>query len=152
MPACQSTDDMSTRKGREGKKLSLAYECALHGRLNRGIQVWAPGKQQKDCQSRKQQLKKKKSGCGVSSAQAERNQPSRLSLVPLRILHGNNSFLEIPSKNWKIYKTKLAQQAANGPAWMPHALKSLCLVHFWSWMNSLFSLLAFWGSKNWPPV
>ena len=29
--------------------------------------------------------------------------------------------------------------------------QALCLVHFWSWVNSLFSLLALWGNKNWPP-
>ena len=34
---------------------------------------------------------------------------------------------------------------------MPQALKSLCLIQFWNWKNSLFSLLALWGSKNWPP-
>ena len=40
---------------------------------------------------------------------------------------------------------------ANGPVWMPQALNPLCLIQFWSWMNSLFSILAFWGNKNWPP-
>ena len=30
-------------------------------------------------------------------------------------------------------------------------LKTLCLIHFWGWMNSLFPLLALWGNKNWPP-
>ena len=34
---------------------------------------------------------------------------------------------------------------------MPQALKTLCLIHFWGWMNSLFPLLALWGIKNWPP-
>ena len=34
---------------------------------------------------------------------------------------------------------------------MPQALKPLCLVHFLSWENSLFPLLALWGNKNWPP-
>ena len=33
---------------------------------------------------------------------------------------------------------------------MPQALKPLCLVHFWSWENSPFSVLALWGNKNWP--
>ena len=34
---------------------------------------------------------------------------------------------------------------------MAQALKPLCLIQFWSWMNSLFSILALWGNKNWPP-
>ena len=34
---------------------------------------------------------------------------------------------------------------------MPQALKTLCLIHFWGWKNSLFPLLAIWGNKNWPP-
>ena len=34
---------------------------------------------------------------------------------------------------------------------MPQALKPLCLIGFWNWKNSLFSLLALWGNKNWPP-
>ena len=34
---------------------------------------------------------------------------------------------------------------------MPQALKTHCLIPFWSWMNSLFSLLALWGNKNWTP-
>ena len=40
---------------------------------------------------------------------------------------------------------------ANGPVWMPQALNPLCLIQFWSWMNSLFPLLALCGKKNWPP-
>ena len=33
---------------------------------------------------------------------------------------------------------------------MPQALKPLCLIHFWSWENPPFSLLALWdwGNKN----
>ena len=31
------------------------------------------------------------------------------------------------------------------------ALKTLCYIHFWSWENSLFPLLALWGNKIWPP-
>ena len=54
-------------------------------------------------------------------------------------------------KSWKNFRTKVAQQDANGPVWMPQALKTLCLIHFWGWMNSLFPLLALWGNKNWPP-
>ena len=34
---------------------------------------------------------------------------------------------------------------------MSQALKTHCLIHFWSWEKSLFSLLALWGNKNWPP-
>ena len=26
-----------------------------------------------------------------------------------------------------------------------------CLIQFWSWVNSLFPLLALWGNKNWTP-
>ena len=33
---------------------------------------------------------------------------------------------------------------------MPQALKTLCLIHFWGWVNSPFQLLALWGNKNWP--
>ena len=52
---------------------------------------------------------------------------------------------------WKIIRTKWAQRAANGPVWIPQALKPICLIQFWSWVNSLFPLLALWGNKNWPP-
>ena len=31
---------------------------------------------------------------------------------------------------------------------MPQTLKPLCLIHFLSWENSLFWLLALWGNKN----
>ena len=34
---------------------------------------------------------------------------------------------------------------------MALALKTLCLIQFLSWVNSLFPLLALWGNKNWPP-
>ena len=34
---------------------------------------------------------------------------------------------------------------------MLQALKTLCLIHFLHWMNSLFQSLALWGNKNWPP-
>ena len=34
---------------------------------------------------------------------------------------------------------------------MFQALKTLCLIHFWGWKNSLFPLLALWRNKNWPP-
>ena len=34
---------------------------------------------------------------------------------------------------------------------MPQAHKPLCLIRFWSWRNSLFSLLALCSNKNWPP-
>ena len=47
-------------------------------------------------------------------------------------------------KSWKFIKTKVTQQDANSPVWLPQALKPLCLIHFWSWENSLFPLLAFW--------
>ena len=54
-------------------------------------------------------------------------------------------------KSWKNSRTKGAQRDANGPDWMPQALNTLCLIHFWGWKNSLFPLLALWGNKNWPP-
>ena len=54
-------------------------------------------------------------------------------------------------KNWKPYERKWAQWATNGPVWMPQALKTLCLIQFWSWKNSLFPLLALWGNKKWLP-
>ena len=34
---------------------------------------------------------------------------------------------------------------------MPQAMKTPCLIHFWNWENSPFSLLALWGNKKWPP-
>ena len=34
---------------------------------------------------------------------------------------------------------------------MPQAPKSLCLIQFLSWENSLSCILALWGNKNWPP-
>ena len=37
---------------------------------------------------------------------------------------------------WKSFTTKCAQWAANGPVWMPQALKPLCLIQFWSCGNS----------------
>ena len=35
---------------------------------------------------------------------------------------------------------------------MLQALKPVCPVHFWSSKNSLFSVLALRGNKNWPPT
>ena len=32
---------------------------------------------------------------------------------------------------------------------MPGALKSTCLITFWSWMNTTFPLLTLRGNKNW---
>ena len=54
-------------------------------------------------------------------------------------------------KNWKIFITKVTSWDANGPERMALALKTLCLIQFLSWVNSLFPLLALWGNKNWPP-
>ena len=51
-------------------------------------------------------------------------------------------------KRWKSFRTKGAEWAANGPVWMPQALKTICLIQFWSCVNSLFPLLALWGNKN----
>ena len=47
-------------------------------------------------------------------------------------------------KRWKIFRTKVASKAAIGPVWLPQALETLCLILFWGWKNSLFSLLALW--------
>ena len=33
---------------------------------------------------------------------------------------------------------------------MPQVPKPLCLIQFWNWKNSFFSLSALWGNKNWP--
>ena len=34
---------------------------------------------------------------------------------------------------------------------MPQALKTLRVIHFCGWKNSLFPLMALWGNKNLPP-
>ena len=54
-------------------------------------------------------------------------------------------------KSLKISRTKVAQKDANGLDWMALALNPLSLIQFWSWKNSLFSQLALWGNKKWPP-
>ena len=41
-------------------------------------------------------------------------------------------------KSWKFVRTKWVERDANGPVWMSQALKTLCLIHFWSWVISLF--------------
>ena len=41
-------------------------------------------------------------------------------------------------KGMKFSRTKGALEAANGPVSMPKALKTLSLIQFWSWENSLF--------------
>ena len=46
-------------------------------------------------------------------------------------------------KSCQSFRTKWAQWPANGPVWMPQALKPLCLILFW--------ILALWGNKNWLP-
>ena len=33
----------------------------------------------------------------------------------------------------------------------PRHWKTLCLIHFWGWVNSPFPLLALWGNKKWFP-
>ena len=53
-------------------------------------------------------------------------------------------------KSCKNMRRKGAEQAANGPVWLPKALKTFCLIQFLGWKNSLFPLLALWGNKNWP--
>ena len=55
------------------------------------------------------------------------------------------------SKSCKIFRTKGVKWDANGPVWMPQALKTLCLILFLVWKNSLCWLLVLWGNKNWPP-
>ena len=34
---------------------------------------------------------------------------------------------------------------------MPQAPNPLCVIHFWTWENFPFPLLALWGNKNWLP-
>ena len=51
-------------------------------------------------------------------------------------------------KRWKIF-TKWVQWAANGLVWMPQALKSICVIQFWSWVN--LPLLHLLGKKKWLP-
>ena len=46
-------------------------------------------------------------------------------------------------KSWKIFRTKLAQLAANGPVWMPQALKTPCLIQF--------GVVRIPFSNYWPP-
>ena len=60
----------------------------------------------------------------------------------------------LPVWRWKRcnnFRMWEVQRAANGPVWMPQAPKPLCLIQFWSWVNSLSCILALWGNKNWPP-
>ena len=40
------------------------------------------------------------------------------------------------------FRTNWAEWNANGPVWMPQALKSICTIQFWSWVNSPFPLFA----------
>ena len=54
--------------------------------------------------------------------------------------------------NWKFTRTKLAQKAANGPIWMPQALKNLCHTQVGRNPFSHFQPSPLWGNKNWPPV
>ena len=73
----------------------------------------------------------------------------KISISSLLALWGNkNGLPSMKVKSCKIFRTNLAQQAANGPVWMPQALKTLCLIQFGSWKISLSSLLALWGNKN----
>ena len=55
-------------------------------------------------------------------------------------------------KSMKNSRTKMAQQAANDPVWISQALKPLCLIQFWGWMNPLFPLSALWGNRIGLPV
>ena len=60
----------------------------------------------------------------------------------------------LPVWKWKSRKSlgmKGTKKSANGPVWIVLALKTRCLILFWSWENSLFPLLALWGNKNWLP-
>ena len=55
-------------------------------------------------------------------------------------------------KRRKYFWTKWASWTSNGPVWMPQALKSTCLIQFWSWVNSTFH---YWPSgviRNGSPV
>ena len=57
---------------------------------------------------------------------------SPCSFLP-SFLWGNKK-LDLPvwkAKRWKFWGTKSAEQAANGPVWIPQGQKPLCLIHFW---------------------
>ena len=57
-------------------------------------------------------------------------------------------------KKLEIFGTKSAQQAANGPVWIPQIQKPLCLILFWR--NQIFPFFSpcsflsssFWGNKE----
>ena len=64
------------------------------------------------------------------------------SLFSLLALWGNKE-LALPTikvKSSENFRQKLAQKAANGPVWMPQALKPFGLIHFW--VNPFFSFSA----------
>ena len=52
-------------------------------------------------------------------------------------------------KRWKCFRTKSADQVANGPVWMPQVLKPLCLIHFSRVPLSHFQPSSLWGNKRW---
>ena len=74
----------------------------------------------------------------------------------LSFLLWGNTELDLPvwkAKRWKVFGTKSAQQAGNGPIWMPQVLEALCLIHFWMNPFSPFSAPAaspflLWGNKE----
>ena len=53
-------------------------------------------------------------------------------------------------KKLEFFRTNGALRDANGPIWMPQALKPLFLIQFWCLQNGPFPLLALWGNKKWP--
>ena len=57
-----------------------------------------------------------------------------------------------PTKNsFAFRKCEAAQKKMVAMSRYPGWNWSLCLIHFWGWMNSLFPLLALRGNKNWLP-
>ena len=56
------------------------------------------------------------------------------------------ALLSIKVKSWKNFRTKSAQEAANGPVWMPQALKPLGHIHFLG--ESLFLMFSLWANKE----
>ena len=60
-----------------------------------------------------------------------------LIISPLGLWGDKNWLPRMKVKSWKIFRTKWAERAANGPVWMPQALKSIRLIQFCGWENSL---------------
>ena len=55
---------------------------------------------------------------------------------------------EVTTASWILIIKCYHLQPSNSKVKAPNPL---CLIQFWSYKNSLFSILALWGNKNWPP-